>query len=167
MKTEMGEYIVGACLKLLKGCAVVDYNVRRPGGRLVGLDEIDVVGMDFKNRTAYLCEVTTHLDGVLYGSGNKYTAKKIRTKYLKMQEYADNHLSDFFIDRHFMFWSPVVRPGVKEELKKIKGLELIINDSYADYIAQLQQFAKKATYDTGNPAIRVLQIIGHLRTDKE
>ena len=57
MKTEMGEYIVGACLKLLKECDFVDYNVRRPGGGLVGLDELDVMGLDFKNKTAYLCEV--------------------------------------------------------------------------------------------------------------
>ena len=30
MKTEMGEYIVGAYLKLVEGCDVVDYNVRPP-----------------------------------------------------------------------------------------------------------------------------------------
>lgn len=163
----MGEYIVGACLKLLKECDFVDYNVRRPSGGLVGLDELDVMGLDFKNKTAYLCEVTTHLDGLVYGSGNKTTVQRIRTKYLKMQEYADNHLSDYFANRHFMFWSPVVRPGVRDELKKIRGLELVINDSYADYIRQLQEFAEEKTYDTGNPAIRMLQIVGHLRRDKK
>ena len=167
MNTEMGEYIVGACLKLLKECDFVDYNVRRPGGGLVGLDELDVMGLDFKNRTVYLCEVTTHLDGLLYGSGNKATVQKIRTKCLKMKEYADNHLSDYFTNRHFMFWSPVVRPGVRDELRKIKGLELVINDDYAAYLGLLQEFANKATYDTNNPAFRVLQIIGHLRRDKK
>ncbi len=166
MKTEMGEYIVGACLKLLKGCDLVDYNVRRPGGGLAGLDELDVMGLDFKSRTAYLCEVTTHLDGLLYGSSKITTANRIRTKYRKMREYADNHLSDYFTNRHFMFWSPVVRPGVRDELKKIKGLELVINETYAEYIGQLQEFTKKATYDTGNPAIRMLQILGHLRRDE-
>ena len=84
MGTEIGEYIVGACLKLIKGCDVVDHNVRRPGGGLSGLDELDVLGLDFKNRIAYLCEVTTHLDGLLYGSGNAETVKRIKTKYLKM-----------------------------------------------------------------------------------
>lgn len=166
MKTEMGEYVVGACLKLLKGCDLVDYNVRRPGGGLVGLDELDVMGLDFKNRIAYLCEVTTHLDGLLYGSNKIDTAKRIRTKYLKMKEYADNHLSDYFVNRHLMFWSPVVTPSVRNELEKIKGLELVINETYADHIEKLQEFAKKATYDTGNPAIRILQILGHLRRDK-
>lgn len=28
--TEMGEYVVGAYLKLVEGCDVVDYNVRMP-----------------------------------------------------------------------------------------------------------------------------------------
>ena len=67
MKTEMGEYLVGAYLRIIKGCDFIDYNVRRPGGGMSGLDELDVIGLDFKDRTAYLCEVTTHLDGLLIG----------------------------------------------------------------------------------------------------
>ena len=62
-----------------------------------------------------------------------------------------------------MFWSPVVRPGVRQELEKIKGLELVINKDYTDYIEALKELAKKGTHDTGNPAFRVFQILGHLR----
>ena len=167
MKTEMGEYIVGACLKLIKECAVVDYNVRRPGGRLAGLDELDVMGLDFKNKKAYLCEVTTHLDGLQYGKNRITTAEKIRTKYIKMQEYADNYLSKYFAKRHFMFWSPVVGPSAEDELIKIKGLELVINENYTAYIGLLQEFVKNNIYDTGNPAVRILQIIGHVKKIKE
>lgn len=163
MNTEMGEYIVGACLKLLKGCDFVEYNVRRPGGGLAGLNELDVMGLDFKNKTAYLCEVTTHLEGLLYGSRGTSTVERIGKKYEKLQEYAKNHLPEVFRERHFMFWSPVVRPGVRQELEKIKGLELVINKDYADYIEALKELAKKGTHDTGNPAFRVLQILGHLR----
>ena len=163
MKTEMGEYIVGACLKLLKGCDFVEYNVRRPGGGLAGLDELDVMGLDFKNKTAYLCEVTTHLDGLLYGSGRTSTVERIGKKFKKLQEYAENHLPDVFRERHFMFWSPVVSAGLAEELRRIKGLELVINEDYATYVEQLQERANKVTYDTGNPVFRVLQILGHLR----
>ena len=65
---------------------------------------------------------TTHLGGLLYGSGKINTANKIRAKYLKMQEYADNYLSDYFTNCHLMFWSPVVRPGVKKNWKKLKVL---------------------------------------------
>lgn len=44
----MGEYIVGVCLKLLKKCDFVRYNVRRPGGGMAGLNELDVMGLAFK-----------------------------------------------------------------------------------------------------------------------
>jgi len=104
MKTEMGEYIVGACFKLLKDCDFVDYNVRRPGGGLAGLNEIDVVGLDFKSKTAYLCEVTTHLEGLLYGSSAQSTVERINKKYQKLQKYAADYLSDF-PNRHFSIWN--------------------------------------------------------------
>ncbi len=162
MNTEMGEYLVGACLKLLKDCDFVDYHVRRPGGGLAGLNEIDVVGLDFKSKTAYLCEVTTHLEGLLYGAGAKDTVDRIQKKYESLRGYAKDYLSDF-PTQHFMFWSPVVTWSVEAELQRIKGLELVVNKEYADYIGALRELAKKGTHDTGNPAFRVLQILGHLR----
>ncbi len=61
MLTDIGEYIVGAYLKLKLDCDVVDYNVLPPGGKLAGLEEIDVVGFDHERHKAYLCEVTTHI----------------------------------------------------------------------------------------------------------
>ena len=45
MPTEMGEYLVGAYLKIIKECDFVDYNVRQPGGGLEGLNELDVIGL--------------------------------------------------------------------------------------------------------------------------
>jgi hypothetical protein len=80
MATEMGEYLVGAYLKLVLGCGVVDYNARPPGGGLMGLGELDVIGLDFANERAYLCEVTTHLDGVQIGSGADPRAGQLKQK---------------------------------------------------------------------------------------
>lgn len=57
MATEMGEYLVGAYLQLEQQCDVLSFNVRPPGGGLKGLQELDVVGLNFKTNTAYLCEV--------------------------------------------------------------------------------------------------------------
>ena len=93
MKTEMGEYLVGAYLKLIKNCDFVEYNVRRPGGKLAGLNELDVMGLDFKNKTAYLCEVTTHLDGLQYKSGKRTTIETIKNKYDKLRDYAKKETS--------------------------------------------------------------------------
>ena len=163
MNTEMGEYIVGAYLKLIKECDFIEYSVRRPGGHRAGLNELDVMGLDFKNKTAYLCEVATHLEGLNYGSGGTPTVERIGKKYAQLREYAESHLPSTFPKRHFMFWSPVVSAGVAEELKQIKGLELVINEDYAACVDELLKQARSITYDTGNPAFRIFQILGHLR----
>jgi hypothetical protein len=162
IKTEIGEYLVGAYLKIIEECDFIDYNVRPPGGGLKGLNELDVVGLDFKNETAYLCEVTTHIRGVLY-KDNKTTIEKIKKKYMRQKEYANKYLPGF-LKRHFMFWSPVVPKGyITKELEKIDGLELVINKKYAQCIDELRVKAKELTNDVGNPFFRMLQILEHLR----
>ena len=163
MSTEMGEYAVGAYLKIIKGCDFVDYNVRRPGGGIRGLDEFDVIGLNFRNKVAYLCEVMTHITGLLYGTSNETTVERVRQKYEKQRKYAEDHLSSFPA-RHFMFWSPVVPKGyITQELAKIEGLELVINREYMTRIDELRAKAKGMANDTGNPFFRVLQILEHLR----
>jgi hypothetical protein len=162
MKTDIGEYIVGAYLKIIKGCDFVDYNVRPSGGGLEGLNEIDVLGLDLKNKVAYLCEVTTHIRGVLY-KDYQTTFEKLKNKYEKQKKYASLNLKDFH-EKRYMFWSPVVPRGkLTERLKTIDGFELIINEEYSQCINELKEEAKKLTHDTGNPFFRVLQILENLR----
>ncbi len=165
MATEMGEYAVGAYLALIEKCDVVSYNVRRPGGKLAGLNELDVVGLRFKDKTAYLCEVATHIKGVLY-KDNKTTVERVKKKFRVQKEYAARHLRSF-PRRHFMFWSPVVPKGyLTEHLGKISDLELIINQDYAARIADLKKLAHEQSHETNNPFFRVLQILEHLRYAK-
>lgn len=162
MATEMGEYIVGAYLKLEEECDFVDYNVRPPGGGLEGLEELDVVGLNFKTETAYLCEVTTHIGGLLYVS-NQETVKRISTKHKRQREYARKHLANF-PNRRFMFWSPYVPRGfLTEKLAEIKGLDLVINGNYKARVEQLRSRAANEAQDTGNPFFRALQIIEHMK----
>ena len=163
MKTEMGEYIVGAYLKLIEGCDVVDYNVRPPGGGLAGLSEFDVIGLRFKDRRAIMCEVTTHIRGLLY-KDNKTSVERIAKKHERQKEYADEHLLPIFDVIRYQFWSPVVPVGyLTTHLAEIDSLELVINTEYARRVEELQLLAKKLKNDTGNPFFRALQIIGHLR----
>lgn len=162
MKTEMGEYIVGAYLKIIKECDFVDYNIRPPGGGIDGLNELDVIGLDFKNKIVYLCEVTTHILGLQYGN-NDATVEKIKIKHNIQKHYADMYLSDF-PNKHFMFWSPVVPNGyITTELEKVDGLQLIINKEYTQYVDELRKKAKELTNDIGNPFFRMLQILEHMR----
>jgi hypothetical protein len=71
----MGEYLVGAYLKMIEGCEYVDYNVHPPGGGLKGLGELDVIGFKFNSSVAYICEVVTHILGLLYMSGAEATVQ--------------------------------------------------------------------------------------------
>ncbi len=162
MLTDIGEYIVGAYLRLKLNCDFIDYNVRRPGGGLRGLEELDVLGLDFHHMRAYLCEVTTHIGGLLY-KDQATTIERITRKYQRQKQYALDHLAQF-VEPHFMFWSPVVPKGyLTEHLGKIQGLELIINGEYKRRVEELRQVAAIVTYDARNPFFRMLQIIEHLR----
>lgn len=161
MATEMGEYIVGAYLKLVLECDVVDYNARPPGGGLHGLGELDVIGFSFGKRATFLCEVTTHLDGLLIGGNGATTIQKIKDKHERQRAYAERYLKDFA--PRFMFWSPRVRSGLVTELDKIEGLELFVNGQYKNAVDELRKKAKLTTGDANNPAFRVLQILEHLR----
>ena len=85
--------------------------------------------MDFKEDIAYLCKVTTHIQGVHYGP-NKNTVDRIRKKHNRQIKYEEEYLDNFNSVR-FMFWSPVVPVGyITEHLSQISGLELIINGKY-------------------------------------
>ena len=162
MNTEMGEYAVGAYLKEVLACDFVDYNVRLPGGGLEGLGEIDVVGLTFEDQTPFLCEVTTHLEGLQYGT-YKTTILRIKKKFAHQKSFAQKRLTHFK-NINFMFWSPVVPEGVlTRNLAEIDGLQLVINGAYTDKVGELEQEAKNTTRDTGNPFFRVLQLLAHLR----
>jgi len=162
MLTDIGEFIVGAYLKLIEQCDFIDYNVRPPGGGMKGLEELDVVGLNFKTGTAYLCEVTTHIRGVLY-KNNQETVSRIKKKHERQKEYAKKYLKNFNNHR-FMFWSPVVPVGyITEHLQRIKDLELIINGEYKKRIEKLRLLAKNTTHDVRNPFFRMLQILEHMK----
>ena len=162
MLTDVGEFIVGAHLQLIEECDFIDYNVRPPGGGLKGLGELDVVGLNFKTNTAYLCEVTTHIRGVLY-KNNQETINRIKKKHERQIEYANKYLKNFKNHR-FMFWSPVVPIGyITDHLQEIEGLELVINGEYKKRIEQLRLLARNTTHDARNPFFRMLQIMEHLR----
>jgi hypothetical protein len=164
MKTEVGEYAVGAYHKLVENCDFVDYNVRPSGGGLAGLAELDVVGLRLSGKVAFVCEVTTHLEGLNYGTYD-LTLRRLEEKSKRQRIYAQKNLKHFNTI-HFMLWSPVVRRGkITHELEKITGLELVINEEYGRRIEELQEMAARMTRDTGNPFFRILQLLAHLRKD--
>lgn len=162
ISTAVGEYIVGAHLKLIQKCDFVDYNVRAPGGGLEGLNELDVLGLDMSERTAYLCEVATHICGLNY-DGTRGTVEKIEEKHRSQRKYAANHLTNFE-NFEYMFWSPYVPVGyMTENLAEIEGLTLVVNQGYAERVENLRDLASRNTHNTHNPFFRMLQIMEHTR----
>ena len=162
MATEIGEFVVGAYLKLKEKCDIVDYNVRPPGGGMAGLGELDVIGLRFSDGTAYLCEVATHLQGLEYGKGYADSADRVAKKYDRQRKHAERHL-ERFPNCHFMFWSPRVPRGrLLDTLTRIEGLELVVNRDYRSRVEELRGQARKSTTDIGNPFFRALQLLEHL-----
>lgn len=163
---EGGEYIVGAYLAVVEKCRIVVYNARLPGGGQRGLHEIDVLGFNFNTSTVFVCEVTTHLRGTLYGKGNADTIKRLDRKHQWAQQYAQSELTTFK-DKRYQFWSPYVPVGILTDyLASMAGLDTIINDEYGRRVQQLMERASVMTEDTGNPAFRTMQILQHLRESK-
>jgi hypothetical protein len=156
MSTEAGEYIVGAYLQERFNCAVILYNVRAPGGGLKGLPELDVVGLDLRKRRAFLCEVTTHLHGM-----NRSVAARMEKKYAHQRLYAETVLQGF--TPCYMLWSPRVDAPELKSLRAHTGLTLVVNRSFKRAVNRLQKIAKDSRRTTGNPFMRALQILEHLR----
>jgi len=97
-----------------------------------------------------LCEVTTHIRGLLYGN-NQQTVEKIKQKHEVQKEYADMML-DNFPEKVYMFWSPYVPVGyMTEHLGEIDSLELVINKDYTSCVEEMKQLASENTNDLGNP----------------
>lgn len=162
MLTDIGEFMVGAHLQLIEGCDIVDYNVRTPGGGLAGLNELDVIGLNFSTKTAFLCEVTTHIRGLLY-KNNQESVRRIKKKHENQIAYSKKYLKDFKHHR-YMFWSPVVPVGyLTSHLSEIETLESVINGKYKHCIDELRKLAKETTHDARNPFFRMLQIMEHMR----
>jgi hypothetical protein len=161
--TEIGEYLVGAYLKEIKKCGIVDYNERQQGGGRRGQNELDVIGFDFTNSEVYLCEVSTHIVDLSYGKGTEYTIQKIKDKFEVQQEYYNTNLKDKFNQAHFMLWAPKASKNILKGLGDCKNLKLVVNDKYTECVNELIKKSKKYTNPTGNPAFRLLQIISHMK----
>jgi hypothetical protein len=167
---DIGESLVGAYLRHIEGCDVVVYNNFFRGEQ----GEIDVVGIRRgEPREVILCEVTTHIRGMLIvHSGRNATEQRVKEKLRRLIHFAE---ATFPGDNHrFEWWSPYVPIGrlttalaVIEHTTQESGHEFrfVINDEYTRRVQRLVEYARKHEAPTGEPAYRLLQILTHLRGD--
>lgn len=160
--TDMGESLVGAYMRQVRGCHTVAYNTFLP--RAQGeLDVIAVSAGDDREVRVWLAEVAVHLEGLNYG-GYERTAGKVRTKVAAALDYAGEIYPQ--AECAVEFWSPVVPAGLVKLLADC-GATLVVNDTFTDRLQQLIDEARSTTKTTGEPAFRLLQILTHVRQAKD
>jgi len=148
---DIGQQLVGAYLKLVKGCGVVDY----------GVDDVDVLGLNVNAKRAYACVVATHPGGLKFGDTNHETIKTLAEKHERQVLHAGTALKGF--DTTFMLWSPNVERGyLVGRLNEIGGLDLVVNRDYKAAVDELTAIARKQHADSTNPAFRMLQILANI-----
>ncbi|QGP90893.1 hypothetical protein MGLY_02060 [Neomoorella glycerini] len=161
---DVGESLVGSYFKYVLGCKIVVYNCHLEGG-----GEIDVIALAPDGSKVYLCEVATHLRGLLYGDSNATTCTRIAHKIKRAAAFAAAN----FPGREpvFMLWAPAVSRGLVRDLVAIKEncptqgitVELVLNHNYTACIRRLREAARQNIKTTDEPAFRLLQILEHLR----
>lgn len=161
---DVGESLVGSYFKYVLGCKIVVYNCHMDKA-----GEIDVIALSPDGSTVYLCEVATHLRGLLYGNNNADTLARITHKIKRAAAFAAAH----FPDREpvFMLWAPAVSRYLSRSLAEIQKnlavekitIEFILNRDYTARIRSLREVARENIKTTDEPAFRLLQVLEHLR----
>lgn len=167
---NLGEEIAGEYLKVVKNCEFIEYNLHTPDVQ----GEIDVIGINVKDKQLYVCEVATHLiTGLQYVTqASPDNVERFLKKFRKNIPYANKYFPDY--EKHFMLWSPIVKnqgPNAKNnqfnDVNEIKEtlygeygfqLELVINHEYKQCLDQLREFARKETKELKSPVLRLMQI---------
>lgn len=167
---NIGEEVVGEYLKLVLGCDFVEYNLYTPDVQ----GEIDVVGINTKEKKLFICEVATHLiTGLQYVKNQQPdNIDRFCKKFRKNIEYANNYFPDY--NKRFMLWSPIVKnQGIKakhNQLNDIKiiqttlnneygvKIEAVINLEYRNCLLELRKYARKETKELKSPVLRLMQI---------
>lgn len=161
---EIGESLVGAYLRYGEECDFVVY-----GTRTEEQGEIDVIGFQVEHRRVLICEVATHLDGLLYGSrGTAGTLERVRKKVERGVAFGDRMFAGQ--ERRFEWWSPKAGPslvaGFEALAAELSGsdtsVDFVVNEEYAKRVGVLFEKARRGTKATPEPFFRTLQILTHL-----
>jgi len=172
---NIGEEIVGAYLEHIKHCEFVQKNLYTPDVQ----GEIDVVGINLKNKEIYVCEVAIHLiTGLQYVKEKQpNNIDKLTEKFSKDIEYADKYFHEY--TKHVMLWSPIIKDQAKdakhnqmrdvrklcENIKTKYGveLEIIANEKFLSCLEELREHARKETKESKSPVVRLMQVEERLK----
>ncbi len=174
---NIGEELVASYLRHIKGCDFTQQNLYTVDTQ----GEIDVVGVNLKERKVYFCEVAIHLaTGLQYTKdGRPDNVRRLTEKIRKDISYARTYFKDY--SQHFMFWSPIVKAtgNINNQSRDIAeigenisrelnvNVEFIINRKFMDCLIEMHNYAGRETKELKCPVLRLLQIEEHLRKHLE
>lgn len=170
---NIGEQIVASYLEYVRGCEFIQrnlYTVESQG-------EIDVVGINLKERAIFVCEVAVHLTtGLLYVKEKRpNNIQKLTEKFTRDIEYANKFFADY--TKHFMLWSPIVKGSnnpiydqlghlaeIQQNIRAQHGvdIECVVNETFLARLQEMRALARATTSEIKCPVMRLLQIEEHL-----
>ena len=167
---NVGEQLVSSYLRYLQACEFTQMNLYTVESQ----GEIDVVGINLKEKKVYICEVAVHLTTGLQYTKNKRpnNIQKLTDKFSRDIDYANKYFADY--DKHFMLWSPVVKSrkddslynqlghlsAINSNLKASHGvnIEFVLNDIFLECLREMRQYARSVSADIKCPVMRLFQI---------
>ena len=170
---NVGEQLVASYLQHIKGCEFTQQNLYT----IESQGEIDVVGINLKEKHVYVCEVAIHLTTGLQYVKNKRpnNIQKLTEKFSRDIDYANKYFEGY--KKTYMLWSPVVKSTGAQEYnqlghleavsKNIRSkykidLELVVNKRFFECMSEMRLFARSKTAELKCPVLRFLQIEEHL-----
>tara|TARA_B100000700_G_scaffold330037_1_gene454282 strand:- start:1921 stop:2517 length:597 start_codon:yes stop_codon:yes gene_type:complete len=165
-----GEEVVGEYLRCIGNCEFVEYNLYTEEVQ----GEIDVVGVNSKNKKVFVCEVATHLQtGLRYTkNGKSDNIARFCKKLRKNIAYAQKRFPEY--EHDFSIWSPIVRiPGeqakhnpmrdlidIRDIMQRDLGVDinLVINEAYLARLNELRSYAGQQTQAFQSTILRLFQI---------
>lgn len=172
---NIGEELVAAYLEYIEGCDFIQQNLYTPDVQ----GEIDVVGLNLKSRTLFVCEVAVHLiTGLQYTrNARPNNVNKLTDKFKRDIEYANKYFPNH--SKRFMLWTPIVRVPTRQtknsqmrDIEEIKAnilfeynveLECIINERFLECLEEMRRFAESQTQNLNSPILRYLQLEEYLK----
>jgi len=167
---NVGEQLVSSYLQYIRRCEFIQLNLYTVDSQ----GEIDVVGINLKEKKVYICEVAIHLTtGLQYVKDKRpNNIQKLTDKFSRDIVYAKQYFPEY--NQHFMLWSPIVKGTtmspqynqvghIKEIGANIKAahsveIEFITNARFLDCVREMRAFAASTTAELKCPLMRLFQI---------
>lgn len=172
------EEFVGEYLRIIKECDFIKYNEKftvktEDSHKQKGMSEVDVIGINLKDRKIFVCEVSAQMGGIYGNYPEKLNCGNPNNKFAKNQRYIEEHFKDFKI-KH-MFWCPILTEKQKEKFtlpdKDLDGkelkVELIAGQDFLKKVDELAARLETCKKDYASPVIRFLQVLAHLAKNRE